>query len=385
MILEQTPFYADSGGQVGDTGFLKLGECIFQVKKTQKMGKAHLHLGTVTAGTLHKGDVLEAKIDIPTRHAIARHHTATHLLQAALRQILGKHVKQKGSLVDSHHLRFDFSHFEAVTIEELAQIERLMNQQILFNTPIQTRVMALEDAMNSGAMALFGEKYDEQVRVLSIGNFSTELCGGTHVHQTGDIGLFKIIAETGTAAGVRRIEAVTGHLALDWVQEADHTLHQCSQLLKTNRASLTDRLKQLLEQHRKHEKEISRLQDKLASNTGKDLSSQAIEVKGIKVLAANLDNMDMKQLRTTIDQLKDTLGTAAVVLSTVQKGKILLAAGVTKNITDNIKAGNLVSHVAKQVGGKGGGRADMGQGGGNEPDKLMEALKNVTVWIEKQL
>ncbi|MCK5664468.1 MAG: alanine--tRNA ligase, partial [Thiotrichaceae bacterium] len=385
IILQKTPFYAESGGQVGDKGVLIHGDSVFEVYKTQKIRKAHIHAGKVTAGTIMMGDSLEAKIDRQGRQATARHHTATHLLHAALREILGEHVKQKGSLVDPNRLRFDFSHFEAVTSEQLEKIEYLVNQQILFNTSVKTQLMTLDEAMNSGAMALFGEKYEEEVRVLSIGDFSTELCGGTHVRQIGEIGLFKIVAESGIAAGVRRIEAITGHIAREWVTEAEKTLSQISLLLKTNRSSLIDRLAQVLEQHRNNEKEIDHLQAKLASREGDDLSSQAVDIKGIKVLAANLDNIDMKQLRTTLDQLKNKLGTAAVVLSTVKNNKISLVAGVTKNMTDKIKAGDLVSHVAKQVGGKGGGRADMGQGGGNEPSKLTEALQSVTLWVESQL
>jgi len=383
VILEHTPFYAESGGQVGDKGRLIHGETVFEVEDTKKMGQAHIHLGKLATGSLQIGQQMQAKIDTPARQATARNHSATHLMHAALRQILGEHVKQKGSLVAPARLRFDFSHFEPISSEQLSQIERLVNQQILHNTPVQTRLMALEEAMNSGAMALFGEKYDEQVRVLSIGDFSTELCGGTHVHHAGDIGLFKIVAETGVAAGVRRIEAITGNRALDWVAEAEKTLNQISGLLKTRRDALEDRLVQLLEQNRQNEKEIARLQAKLASRKSKDLAGQAKEINGIKVLAAKLENVDMKQLRTTLDDLKEKLGTAAVVLATVVKGdKILLVAGV--NATDKIKAGDLVSHVAKQVGGKGGGRPDMAQGGGNDPSQLAAALLSVTEWVKNR-
>jgi len=385
VILEHTPFYAKSGGQIGDKGILVRDETLFQVEDTQKMGQAVIHLGVLSSGIIQIGDQLQAKIDASTRQATARNHSATHLMHAALRQILGDHVKQKGSLVESERLRFDFSHFEPVTPEQLDRVEHLVNQQILLNTPVQTRIMDLDEAMNSGAMALFGEKYDEQVRVLSIGDFSTELCGGTHVRQVGDIGLFKIIMETGVAAGVRRIEAVTGTRALDWVTEADHSLNHISSLLKTKRESLADRLSQLLEQNRSFEKEINRLQAKLASSQGSDLASQAIDIKGIKVLAAQLDNVDIKQLRITLDQLKNKLGTAAIVLAMVKDSKISLVAGVTPNTTAKIKAGDLVKQVAQQVGGKGGGRPDMAQGGGNEPAKLKEALESVTGWLENRL
>ena len=349
------------------------------------MGQAVVHLGALSSGIIQVGDQLQAKIDAPTRQATARNHSATHLMHAALRQILGEHVKQKGSLVEPERLRFDFSHFEPVTPEQLNRVERLVNQQILLNTSVQTRIMDLDEAMNSGAMALFGEKYDEQVRVLSIGDFSTELCGGTHVRQVGDIGLFKIVMETGVAAGVRRIEAITGTRALDWVTEADHSLNHISSLLKTKRESLVERLSQLLEQNRSFEKEINRLQAKLASSQGSDLASQAVDIKGIKVLAAQLDNIDIKQLRITLDQLKNKLGTAAIVLAMVKGTKISLVAGVTPNATAKIKAGDLVKQVAQQVGGKGGGRPDMAQGGGNDPAKLKAALESVTGWLENRL
>lgn len=384
VILDQTPFYAEAGGQIGDRGVLVEGDTLFEVTDTQKQGKANVHLGKLTWGTIRLGDKLRAKVDSQARQATARHHSATHLLHAALRQILGDHVKQKGSLVATDRLRFDFAHFEAVSSEQLARLERLVNEQILLNMLVQTRLMTLEEAMKSGAMALFGEKYEEQVRVLSMGEFSTELCGGTHVHYTGDIGLFKILSETGVAAGTRRIEAITGTRALDWVAETENTLNKMTGLLKTHRSSLEERLSQLLEQYRSSEKEVARLQAKLASSQGSDLASQATEVKGIKVLAAKLDKVDLKQLRDTLDQLKNKLGTAAIVLATVQEDKISLVAGVTADATDKIKAGELVNHVAKQVGGKGGGRPEMAQGGGTEPGKLMNALASVVRWIERR-
>ncbi len=382
VILEHTPFYAESGGQVGDKGILTQGDTDFKVEDTQKVGAAFTHLGILSAGRIQIGDQLQAKIDAPARQATARNHSATHLMHAALRETLGDHVKQKGSLVEPERLRLDFSHFEPVTPEQLARIERIVNQQILLNTPVQTRLMALDEAINSGAMALFGETYSSQVRVLSIGNFSTELCGGTHVRQVGEIGLFKIVMETGIAAGVRRIEAITGTRALDWIAETDKTLNHIGSLLKTNRESLEERLIQLVEQNKNFDKEINRLQTKLANKQGSDLVNQAVEVKGIKVLAALLENVEVKQLRTTLDQLKDKLGTAAIVLATVKGNKISLVAGVTTDTIDKIKAGDLVKHVAKQVGGKGGGRADMAQGGGNDPSKLKEALQSVQKLLE---
>jgi len=420
VILEHTPFYAEAGGQVGDSGTLNRvdnfqkvvnskvvnstdtnrfdnfqkvvkskvinsTDTIFEVQDTQKLGKAYIHLGQLTAGSLRVGDKLLAKINTQARQATARHHTATHLLHAALRQILGNQVKQKGSLVAPYRLRFDFSHFEPVSPAQLTTIERIVNEQILLNRPVTTRVMALEEAMNSGAMALFGEKYDNQVRVLSIGEFSTELCGGTHVQRAGDIGLFKIIAETGVAAGVRRIEAITGTRALEWVMQAETTLTKMASWLKTNRDILEERLAQVLEQHRTAEKELARLQAKLASHQGSDLVNQVIEIKGIKVLSTLVENLELKQLRETLDQLKNKLGTAAIVLATVKEDKITLVAGVTADLTHKIKAGDLVNHVAKQVGGKGGGRSDMAQGGGIEPTKLPAALQSVSEWIRERV
>jgi alanyl-tRNA synthetase len=367
---------------VGDKGILSYGNTIFEVADTKKMGKAHVHLGKLTAGTLQVGEQLQAKIDFTARQATARNHSATHLLHAALRQILGEHVKQKGSLVEPERLRFDFAHFEPLTPEQLLQIEQLVNQHILANNPVQTRLMALEEALTSGAMALFGEKYDEQVRVLSMGNFSTELCGGTHVRQTGEIGLFKITAETGIAAGVRRIEALTGTYAFAWITATENTLSQIMELLKTNRDSVKDRVGQLLEQSRSSEKELARLQAKLASSQGSDLANQAIETNGIKILAAQLDNVDIKQLRHTLDQLKNKLTTAVIVLATVKAGKVTLLAGITSNLTHQFKAGELVNHVAQQVGGKGGGRPDMAQAGGNDPTHLETALQSVIDWVK---
>jgi len=385
VILAKTPFYAEAGGQVGDLGKLSDGQVLFEVTDTKKMGAAHVHLGQLVSGTLRVGDKLQAHIDTTARQATARNHSATHLLHAALRQILGEHVKQKGSLVEPARLRFDFVHFEPITSDQLMRLERLVNQQILRNIPVQTRILALEEALKSGAMALFGEKYDEQVRVLSIGDFSTELCGGTHVRFTGDIGLLKITAETGIAAGVRRIEAVTGLSALDWVATAETTLNTLASLLKTSRDSLEERLLQVLEQTRSQEKELARLQAKLANHQGSDLANQAIEIKGLKVLAVQLENVDIKQLRNTLDQLKNKLGSAAIVLATIKDSKISLVAGVTPDATHKISAGELVNHVAKQVDGKGGGRPDMAQGGGNDLTKLPEALQSVTTWVTNQL
>ncbi|MCK5720474.1 MAG: alanine--tRNA ligase [Thiomargarita sp.] len=382
IILATTPFYGESGGQMGDIGYFNTNQ--FKVTDTKKMGSAIIHIGVIGQSSINIGDQIEATINPEIRQAIARNHTATHLLHSALRNILGEHVKQKGSSVAAERLRFDFSHFEPVTAEQLQTIEQTVNQQILLNTTVETQIVDLETAMNSGAMALFGEKYDEKVRVLSIGDFSTELCGGTHVSQLGNIGLFKIVMETGVAAGVRRIEAITGNYALNWVKETEQTFQQLSQLLKTNRNSISDRLSKLLIQQRQLEKEVGYLQAKLASSQGSDLASQAVEVKGIKILAVNIENVDVKQLRSTLDQLKNKLATAAIILTTVKNDKISLVAGVTKDATDKIQAGKLLNFVAKQVGGKGGGRADMAQGGGSEPDKLKPALASVVVWVKEQ-
>ncbi|MDM8567309.1 alanine--tRNA ligase [Candidatus Halobeggiatoa sp. HSG11] len=385
IILQQTPFYAESGGQVGDQGQLLDCNMLFVVEDTKKMGQAHVHIGKLSSGTIKIGEQLQAQINAQIRLATARNHTATHLLHAALRQTLGEHVKQKGSLVAAERLRFDFAHFEPVTTEQLTEIEQIVNQQILLNTPVKTDVMNLEDAMQSGAMALFGEKYSDKVRVLSIGNFSTELCGGTHVKQIGDIGLFKIVAETGIAAGVRRIEAITGNYALSWVTDAETILRNISSSLKTNQDSVEERVEQLLEQNRSLEKQLDRLQAKLASNKGSDLASQAIEVKKVKLLATSIDNIDMKQLRNTADQLKNKLTTGVILLAGTKDNKISLVAAVTPDLTGKIKAGELMKFVATQVGGKGGGRPDMAQGGGSELDKLPAALQSVINWLEERL
>ncbi|MCP4701244.1 MAG: alanine--tRNA ligase [Gammaproteobacteria bacterium] len=385
IILEKTPFYAESGGQAGDHGVLRQGDnTLFKVEDTRKTGLAYVHIGVVEAGVIRIGDKLSAEVDAQARQSTARNHSATHLLHAALRRELGEHVKQKGSLVDPGHLRFDFSHFEPVSPEQLARIEREVNSRILTNSAVQTRIMSLEEAMNSGAMALFGEKYADQVRVLSIGDFSTELCGGTHVQHAGDIGLCKILSETGVAAGVRRIEAITGIRALDWVVAADADLTEAAGLLKTERNGLKSRLLQMLAQARSAEKELERLRLQQAGRQGSDLASRAVEVKGIKVVAARLENTDAKGLRSAMDRLKSQLDSAAIVLAVVKGKKINLAAGVTSNQTKRLKAGPLVNHVASQVGGKGGGRPDMAQGGGNDPSKLDGALKSVAKWVAEQ-
>jgi alanyl-tRNA synthetase len=385
VVLDRTPFYAESGGQVGDTGYLDSASSQFEVHDTQKQQEVFTHIGVVSKGILRVGDTVTAAIDTSLRQNIADNHSATHLLHAALRKILGEHVTQKGSLVQSSRLRFDFSHFEPVTEVQLKEIEKLVNEKIRANLTVDTRLMKQDDAIAAGAMALFGEKYGDTVRVLSMGDFSVELCGGTHVSRTGDIGVFKIISETGTAAGVRRIEAVAGAAALQWINDNDHRLQQIATLVKAGRDDVESKVNQLLRRNKELEKEIEKLQGQLASSRGGDLASQAQDIDGIKVLAARLDGVDPKSLRDTMDQLKNKLGSAAVVLATVQGDKVSLVAGVTKDQTNRVRAGNLVNAVAQQVGGKGGGRPDMAMAGGNNPAALDAALQSVPDWIRQQL
>ena len=386
LVLDRTPFYAESGGQVGDTGSLIAKQGRFRVQDTQKQGgQVFAHLGEVTDGFIKVGDSVEALVDAERRQEIMLNHSATHLMHAALRQVLGEHVTQKGSLVEADRLRFDFSHFEPITAEQLLEIETLVNDQIRNNLAVETRVMSHQDAINSGAMALFGEKYGEKVRVLSMGQFSIELCGGTHVARTGDIGLFKIITENGIAAGVRRIEAVTGQQALNWIQQGENQLQSMAGLLKADRAGVEERVQQVIDRNRNLEKELERLKAKLASTQGDDLLNQAVDIQGIKVLAAQLDGADPKGLRDTLDQLKNKLGSSAIVLATVQGEKVSLVAGVSKDQTKAIKAGELVNVVAQQVGGKGGGRPDMAQAGGNQPQALPAALASVPDWVRDKL
>ena len=386
VILNRTPFYAESGGQVGDTGVLLGKAGTFQVSDTQKQGHDVFgHLGKVADGVIKQGETVQAQVDGTQRQAIRYNHSATHLMHAALRKVLGEHVQQKGSLVQADRLRFDFSHFEPIKPEQLKQIEELVNEHIRLNHDVETQLMAQDEAIKSGAMALFGEKYGDVVRVLRMGDFSTELCGGTHVSRTGDIGLFKITNETGTAAGVRRIEAVTGLGALRYIEQEERQLNEIAHLTKGKRDDVSERVKQLIDRNRQLEKELEQLKGKLASSAGSDLASQAQEINGIKVLAAKLDGADVKTLRDTLDQLKNKLGSAAVVLATVQDGKISLVAGVTKEQTRQIKAGELVNAVAQQVGGKGGGRPDMAQAGGTNPAALDAALASVVDWVRNQL
>jgi alanyl-tRNA synthetase len=386
VVLEQTPFYAESGGQVGDIGILEEADVSFDVSDTQKVGSdTVLHIGKMSRGALTVGDLITANVDMAARQATALNHSATHLMHAALRKVLGEHVTQKGSLVDAERLRFDFSHFEPITPGQLSEIENIVNTHIRANHEVETRLMAIDDARASGAMALFGEKYADEVRVLSMSDFSVELCGGTHAKRTGDIGVFKIINETGTAAGIRRIEAVTGAGVLQRVAEDEARLDGVAKLLKGSRDDVNDKVAQLLERQRKLEKELEQLKGKLASSAGSDLAAQAVEVGGIKVLAARLDGADAKALRDTVDQLKNKLGTSAIILGAAEGDKVTLIAGVSKDATDRIKAGDLVNSVAQQVGGRGGGRPDMAQAGGNDPAALDGALNSVTAWVEAQI
>ena len=385
LVLDHSPFYAESGGQVGDRGELKVGKSCFEVHDTRRVGNAIVHYGVVTEGTITVGDVVSARVDESRRRAIARNHSATHLLHAALRNVLGEHVNQKGSLVEQDRLRFDFSHFEPMTAEEVVAIEDQVNAWVLGNNKVTTRLMALEDAKKSGAMALFGEKYDDPVRVLAIGDYSVELCGGTHVSRSGDVGLFKIVSETGVAAGVRRIEALTGTGALKWVADTDARLSRIAGVLKAERDGVDVKVDQLVARARDLEKEVERLKGKLAASEGDDLVQRAVDVDGLKVLAAKLEGVDPKGLREIVDQLKNKLGSAAVVVATVSDEKVSLVAGVTKDWTDRIAAGPLANHVAQQVGGRGGGRPDMAQAGGSEPEKLDQAIDSVTDWVRQQL
>ena len=385
VVLDVTPFYAESGGQLGDGGWLVCDTGRFEVQDTQKQGGGlFCHIGRVSDGELQIGDLVTARVDASRRRAIALHHSATHLLHAALRQVLGEHVQQRGSQVGPDRLRFDFSHFEPVAPDQLREIERLVNREIRRNHTVETRIMGLDDAKASGAMALFGEKYTEQVRVLRMGDFSTELCGGTHVRAVGDIGLFKVVSEGGISSGVRRIEAVAGERALDWVEAQETRLGRIADLVKGSASDADDKVAQLVERSRKLEKELEQLKSKLASAAGSDLASQVVEVDGVKVLAAKLDGTDAKSLRDTLDQLKNKVGSGVVLLATESEGKVSLIAGVTKDLTHRFKAGDLVKAAAEKVGGRGGGRPDMAQAGGTDPTGIPAALELVEHWVQSQ-
>jgi alanyl-tRNA synthetase len=386
VVLERTPFYAESGGQVGDQGELLAAGKRFIVSDTQKRGHAYSHIGRLVSGTLRIGDQLQAHVDGERRAAVRLNHSATHLLHAALRQVLGNHVTQKGSLVAPDRLRFDFSHFQPVTAEELALIERRVNAAIRANVAAETRLMDFDEAVASGAMALFGEKYDRQVRVLQIGDFSTELCGGTHVSRSGDIGLFRITSESGVAAGVRRIEAVTGQAALDYISRTDTALREVAQLVRGSREDVLEKVRESLERTRQLEKEVRTLKDKLASGQGNDLGAGAVDVQGIKIVAARVEGADAGALRAAVDQLKSRLGSAVIVLASVESAsKLILVAGVTADQVQRLKAGELIAAVAAQVGGKGGGRADFAQAGGSNPEALTGALASVVPWVQSRV
>lgn len=385
VVLDQTPFYAESGGQVGDKGELKGANFSFAVEDTQKYGQAIGHIGKLAAGSLKVGDAVQADVDEARRARIRLNHSATHLMHAALRQVLGTHVSQKGSLVNDKVLRFDFSHNEAMKPEEIRAVEDLVNTQIRRNLPIETNIMDLEAAKAKGAMALFGEKYDERVRVLSMGDFSTELCGGTHASRTGDIGLFRIISESGTAAGVRRIEAVTGEGAIATVHADSDRLSEVAHLLKGDSNNLADKVRSVLERTRQLEKELQQLKEQAAAQESANLSSKAIDVNGVKLLVSELSGVEPKMLRTMVDDLKNQLGSTIIVLATVVEGKVSLIAGVSKDVTDRVKAGELIGMVAQQVGGKGGGRPDMAQAGGTDAAALPVALASVKGWVSAKL
>ncbi|MBX9586957.1 MAG: alanine--tRNA ligase [Gammaproteobacteria bacterium] len=383
VILDRTPFYAEAGGQIGDKGKIQYEQGYFRVSDTKKQGMVHLHYGKINHGVLRVNTKVDAEVD-SDRQSIMINHTATHLLHAALRRVVGAHVIQKGSLVAADRLRFDYAHHEPMTPQQILDVERLVNQQIRANLTGNVETMSPEQATKKGAMALFGEKYGDEVRVLSIGEFSMELCGGTHVKHTGEIGLFKIISETGIAAGIRRLEAVTGDAALTWLEETESHLLQAAQLLKTNRQNIILKLEQSIEEKRQLEKEINQLKSQLAGSKTSDLISQAKDINGVKVLAARVDGVDVKTARDLIDQLKDKLGSAIILIATVEDQKVRLVAGATKNCADRLSAGELVNFVAAQLGGKGGGRSELAQGSGENPEKLDEALDGVFDWVKAQ-
>ena len=384
LLLDNTPFYAEAGGQTGDKGVLKIGDSEFVVSDTKKMGNAFAHYGKAN-GPVSKGDKAEASIDASNRAAIKKNHSATHLLHAALREVLGDHVTQKGSLVDAERMRFDFSHFEALTGHQVTQIEKRVNEEIRANHTLTTELMELDEAKASGAMALFGEKYDEKVRVVKMGPFSIELCGGTHVKQTGEIGLFKIVSESGIASGVRRLEAITGEAAVSYVQQQQQLLSEIGSLLKSDVSGISNRIGQIQAHQKELEKALAAAKQKLASQQGADMLGQAVEINGVKVLVSKLDGVEAKALRGMVDDLKNRIGEGVVVLGVSGENKVNLIAGVTKGLTANVKAGELVNFLAKQVGGKGGGRPDMAQAGGDQPENLGTALDSVNAWLSDKL
>jgi alanyl-tRNA synthetase len=384
IVLDKSPFYAESGGQTGDSGVIKIANGSFNVRDTVKLGNAIAHKGTAHAD-FKLDDIVQAEFDVARREAIKLNHSATHLMHAALKQVLGEHVNQKGSLVSEERFRFDFSHFEAVTNEELKRVEKLVNEQIRANHSLDTQLMNLEEAKSAGAMALFGEKYTEDVRVVSMGEFSMELCGGTHVNRTGDIGFFKIVSETGIAAGVRRLEAVTGEKALDAVQSQSQQISQISSLLKTDPQGLPARIEHVLSQNKITEKELEKLKRRIASDASTNVLSEVYEIKNVKVLSTVLQGVEAKALRTMVDDFKNQLGSAIIVLGIAEQGKVSLIVGVTKDLVSKVRAGELVNFVAQQVGGKGGGRPDMAQAGGTQPQNLDFAIDSVQAWLQDKL
>lgn len=385
VILANTPFYAESGGQLGDAGLLHHGDNVFAVTDTIKLGQAIAHRGYVERGQFKLSDLVLAEVDSERRLATAAHHSVTHLLHAALRKVLGEHVAQKGSQVGPERLRFDFSHFEPLTMATIRRVEELVNAEIRKNHPVETRLMSVDDAKQSGAMALFGEKYDDEVRVVGMGDFSTELCGGTHASRTGDIGFFKIIAESGVAAGIRRIEAVAGQVAIDYMHQLGEQIDETASLVKGDQFSIAAKVRQVMDRTRSLERELEQLKAKLAAHAGANLLTQVVRINGQQVLVAELEGVDPKSLRTTLDELKNRLQSGVLLLATVADGKVSLIAGVTHDLTSKVKAGDLVNVVAQQVGGKGGGRADMAQAGGTEPQALPAALERVIPWLEERL
>lgn len=385
VILENTPFYAESGGQIGDSGYLSAQGVRFNVQDTQKYGQVFGHIGELTQGCLKVGQSVNAVVDVARRHQTSLNHSATHLLHAALRQILGQHVVQKGSLVSDKALRFDFAQPEAITKEQLVEIETLVNQKIRANFPVQTEIMAIDAAKAKGAMALFGEKYADQVRVLTMGDFSIELCGGIHAKRTGDIGLFKIITESAVAAGVRRIEAVTGENAIEWLHNQQRILNQSADLLKSDVNTLAEKIQQLQDKAKKAEKELQSLKEKAAMQVGSDLVKSALKIQGVSVIAQQLDGIETKSLRVMVDDLKNQLGSGVIVFASVLDEKVNLVVGVTSDLTAKVKAGELVNLMAQQVGGKGGGRPDMAMAGGSQPENVAQALSAAQDWLNKNL
>jgi alanyl-tRNA synthetase len=385
ILLESTPFYAESGGQVGDTGVIESKQGLFAVTDTQKSGKANIHFGKIESGAISVGDSVSTRVDGERRRSIMLNHSATHLMHAALREILGDHIAQKGSLVAPDRLRFDFLHFEAVSQDQLQQVEDLVNEQIRKNVVAETKLMQYDDAVSSGAVALFGEKYADEVRVFHLGDFSVELCGGTHVGSTGDIGVFKITSEGGVASGVRRVEAVTGAGAMRWIDQNQRSLDEVAGLLRSPRDQAGQRVELLLKRNKELEKQLAAAKQQLISGESSDAMSDVTEIDGIKLMVARMDGADAKTLRDAVDRFKDKLGNAVVVLGSVEDNKVRLAVGVTRNSTDRVRAGDIVQAVAEQVGGKGGGRPDFAQAGGSRPEDLDAALASVDGWMREQL